>query len=78
MRVDGHEQHARQLEHAITLLGDPVTDPDIAISLIEHYWAAAFHWVAIGCQRKHERHKENHSQLGRYLRDLGEPAIDIR
>jgi hypothetical protein len=75
MRADGHEHHARQLEHALTLLGDPITDPDIAISLIEHYWAAGFHWVAYGCQVKHGKHKENHTQLGRYLRDLGESTV---
>jgi hypothetical protein len=78
MRVDGHEQHAQQLEHAITLLGDPAADPDVGISLIELYWAASFHWIAVGCQKKHGRHKENHTQLGKYLRDLGEPAIAAR
>jgi hypothetical protein len=75
MRADGHEQHALQLEHAITVLGDPAADPDIALSLIENYWAAGFHWIAYGCQQKHGRHKENHTQLSRYLRDLGEPTI---
>jgi hypothetical protein len=78
MRADGHEQHALQLEHALTLLGDPAIDPDIAISLIEHYWAAAFHWVAYGCQQKHGKHKENHTQLGRYMDELGEPDIAVR
>jgi hypothetical protein len=75
MRVDGHEDHALQLEQAIAVLGDPSAAPYVSISLIENYWAAAFHWIAFGCQRKHGKHKENHIQLGRYLRDLGEPAI---
>jgi hypothetical protein len=70
MRIDGHEQHAHQLEHAITVLGDPAADPDVGISLIENYWAASFHWIAVGCQKKHGRHKENHTQLAKYLGEL--------
>lgn len=57
------------------MLGDPAADPDIAPSLIENYWSAAFHWIAFGCQQKHGKHKENHTMLGRYLRDLGEQAL---
>ena len=75
MRGDAHEQRALQMEHAIALLGDPATDPDIIPSLVESYWAAGFHWIACGCQKQHGKHKENHTQLGRYLRDLGEPII---
>jgi hypothetical protein len=75
MREDAHERRALQVEHAIALLGDPAADPDIIPSLIENYWAAAFHWVAVGCQRKHGQHKENHTQPGRYLRDRGESSI---
>src|SRR5262249_55495591 len=78
MRVDAHEQRALQLEHAATLLGDPAADPDIGPSLIENYWAAGFHWVAYGCQRKHGRHKENHTGLGRYLDELGDADIAVR
>jgi len=72
MRADAHQQRAQQLEHATILLGDPAADPDIGPSLIENYWAAAFHWLAFGCQQKHGKHKENHTQLGRYLDDLAE------
>ena len=57
------------------------TQPLILIlppAVIENYWGAAFHWIAYGCQRKHGQHKENHTQLGRYLRDQGEPAIADR
>jgi|SRR5260221_8804116 hypothetical protein len=75
MRADAHRDHALQFEHAITVLGDPVADPYVSISLIENYWAAGFHWIAYGCQQKHGKHKENHTQLGRYLRDLSEPAM---
>ena len=75
MRADAHQQRAQQFEHAIAALGDPSADPDLGPTLIENYWAAAFHWIAFGCQAKHGRHKENHTQLARYLRDNGEPAI---
>lgn len=78
MRADAHEQRARQLEHANAVLGDPAADPDLAPSIVENYWAAAFHWLAYGCQQKHGQHKENHTQLGRYLRDLGETAMADR
>lgn len=75
MRADAHQQRAQQLEHSIATLGDPITDPDLVPALVELYWGAAFHWIAYGCQRKHSQHKENHTQLARYLRDLGEPLM---
>jgi len=75
MRAEDHEQRALQLEHANAVLGDPAADPDLAPSLIENLWGAAFYWIAYGCQQKHGQHKENHTQLARYLRDLGESAI---
>jgi hypothetical protein len=75
MRVDAHQQRAQQLEHSIGTLGDPTADPDQAPGIIELYWGAAFHWIAYGCQTKHGKHKENHTQLGRYLRDLGESTV---
>jgi len=75
MRADAHQQRALQLEHTISAVGDPNADPDHAPGLVELYWGAAFHWIAYGCQQKHGKHKENHTQLGRYLRDLGESVI---
>src|SRR5690348_3997367 len=39
-------------------MGDPATKPYLARAVIELYWAAAFHWIAYGCQRKHGKHKE--------------------
>jgi hypothetical protein len=75
MRLDAHQQRAEQLEHALTALGDPTVDPDMAPGIIEMYWGAGFHWIAYGCEQKHGKHKENHSHLARYLKDLGEPAI---
>jgi hypothetical protein len=75
MRADAHQRRAQQLEHSIAGLGDPTTDPDQAPGLVELYWGSTVHWIAFGCQQKHSKHKENHTQLARYLRDLGEPAI---
>jgi len=75
MRADAHQQRALQLEHALDILGDPATDLDIVPAVVENYWGAAFHWIAFGCQQKHGQHKENHTQLAKYLRDLGEPTI---
>jgi hypothetical protein len=77
MRADAHQQRALQYEHAIITLGDPSADLDLGPALIEAYWAAAFHWVAAACQAKHGKHKENHTQLGRYLDEIGEPDIAI-
>lgn len=57
------------------MLGDPAADPDLGPGLIEILWSAAFHWIAYGCQRKHGQHKENHTQLGRYLRDMGDTVV---
>jgi hypothetical protein len=75
MRADAHQRRAQQLEHTIASVGDPIDDPDQVPGLIELYWGATFHWIAFGCQGKHGKHKENHTQLARYLKDLGEVAI---
>lgn len=75
MLADAHRQAALDLEQSIADMGDPAVKPYLARAAIELYWAAAFHWIAYGCQTKHGKHKENHTKLGRYLRDLGEPGI---
>jgi hypothetical protein len=75
MRAEDHERRALQLEHANSVLGDPATDPDLIPTVIENFWGAAFHWIAYGRQHQHGQHKENHTQLSRYLRDLNEPSI---
>ena len=63
---------------ALDVLGDPAKDLDIVPAVVENYWGAAFHWIAFACQQKHGQHKENHTQLAKYLRDLGEPTLLIR
>ena len=75
VRDDAHRQAALDIEQAIDDLGDPAAKPYISRSVIEDYRGAAFHWIAYGCQHKYGKHKENHSQLGRFLRDLGESSV---
>jgi hypothetical protein len=69
--ADAHRQAALDLERSIADLGDPAVNPWNARAIIELYWGTAFHWVAYGCQVKHGKHKENHTKLISYLRDLG-------
>lgn len=75
MLADAHRQAALDIEQSLAKLGDPAVEPFVGRLLIEAYWGAAFHWIAYGCQQKHAKHKENHTQLSRYLRDLGEVTI---
>ncbi len=75
MLADAHRQAALDLEQSISDMGDPAAKPYLTRAAIELYWAAAFHWIAYGCQTKHGKHKENHTKLGRYLRDVGEPGV---
>lgn len=75
MLADAHHQAALDMEQSITELGDPAAKPWNTRAIIELYWAAAFHWIAYGCQVKHGKHKENHTKLAQYLNDLGESTI---
>lgn len=75
MLADAHRQAAEDIEHAISDMGDPASKPYLGRSIIELYWGAAFHWVAYGCQQKHDKHKENHTKLGKFLRDIGEDTV---
>ncbi len=78
MVADAHRSAADELEQAIADLGDPATKPYIGRTVIENYYGAAFHWIAYGCERKHGKHKENHSGLVSYLRALGELTTATR
>src|SRR5262249_10258195 len=75
MLGDDHRMAAENIERALSDLGDPATKSYIGRTVIESYWGAAFHWIAYGCDRKHGKHKENHSKLVSFLRDLGEGAV---
>src|SRR5262245_10188052 len=55
MRADAHQKRALQLEHALDILGDPATDPDIVPSVVENYWGAAFH-LLFGAEAPAFRH----------------------
>ncbi len=75
MLADAHRDAAEGIEQVIADIGDVTGKPYATRSVIELYWGAAFHWIAYGTQLKHGKHKENHTKLARYLRDLGEPTI---
>ena len=75
MLADAHRQAAIDIEQTITDLGDPASKPHISRLLIEAYWGSAFHWIAFACQQKHGKHKENHTQLARFLRDMSELEV---
>lgn len=72
VKAEQHRQAALDIERLIADAGDPVIKPYIARGLFELYWGAAFHWIAVGCQATHSKHKEQHQNLARYLRDMGE------
>jgi hypothetical protein len=77
MLADPHQQAAVDNERAAHELGEPIAHPYARRGVIELYWGAAFHWLAFGCQQKHGKHKENHSGLVSYLRQLGEAAMAV-
>jgi hypothetical protein len=70
-----HRAAAEDIEMVLPDLERSAAGPRANRMLIEGYWGATFHWIAFGCQQKHRKHKENHSKLFTYLRDIGEPAI---
>jgi hypothetical protein len=72
MLADAHRQAAEDIEKTIVSLQ---TAPYAARVVIESAWGAAFHWIAFGCQTKHQRHQESHSRLGTFLRSQGEAAV---
>lgn len=72
MLADAHREAALDYEDTIARMANLADWPRANRSLIGDYWGAAFHWIAYACQQKHGRHKENHSGLVSYLRNLGE------
>lgn len=72
MRADAHRQAAEDIEASIALLS---ADPRGARLTIEGAWGAAFHWVAFGCETKHQAHQESHARLGAFLRKQGESPV---
>ena len=78
MNADDHRQAAEDIEAILPDLSGSAAGGRANRALIGMYYGAAFHWIAHKCQRQHGRHKENHSKLVSYLRDLGEPEVSER
>jgi hypothetical protein len=71
----GHQQRALDVERTLQDLGDPIIKPYISAMAIEGYWGASFHWIVVGCMRKHAWHTDNDQGLARKLTNLGEVGI---
>jgi len=69
MLAEGHRKAAEGIEKSISKLL-PDLDSGAVRVIIESAWGAAFHWIAFGCETKHQQHKNDHARLGRFLRDL--------
>ena len=72
MLAEAHRQAAEDIERTILSLQ---TAPYAARMIIEGAWGAAFHWIAFGCEIKHQSHRESHARLGSFLRSQGEGAV---
>lgn len=72
MLAEKHRQAAEDIEKTISSLQ---TASYAARVVIEGAWGAAFHWIAFGCETKHQKHRESHSRLGTFLRSQGEGAV---
>jgi len=77
MNEAGHEQRALDVERSIVDLGDPSTKPYICSLVIEGYWGAAFHWIVVGCIRKHQWYTDSYLGLAKKLKGLGAADIAI-
>ncbi len=74
MLAEGHRKAAESIEKGIIKL-QPDIDLTVARVAIEAAWGASFQWIAFGCATKYQQHRNNHTRLGHYLRDLGEAAV---
>ena len=72
MLAETHRQAAEDIEKTILPLQ---TTSYAARVIIEGAWGAAFHWIAFGCETKHQDHREHHTRLGAFLRGQGEEAV---
>ena len=68
MLADAHRDAAEDIEAAIAAL---IAAPRASRLVIEGAWGAAFHWIAFGCQTKHNVHQDSHAHLGTFLRGQG-------
>ena|SRR5215469_10870171 len=72
MLAEAHRQAAEDIEKTIL----PLQATSYAARVvIEGAWGAAFHWIAFGCETKHQSHQESHARLGTSLRHQGESSV---
>ena len=69
MLATAHRQAAEDIELGVQQLQG---NPQVARLVIEGAWGASFHWIAYGCQTKHQKHQESHARLGSFLRHQNE------
>ncbi len=72
MLAEAHRQAAEDIAATIDSLQ---SSPQAARIVIEGAWGAAFHWIAFGCETKHQQHQESHARLGAFLRRQGETDV---
>ena len=72
MLAESHRQAAEDIEQTILELQGTLS---AARMVIEGAWGAAFHWIAFGCETKHQSHQESHARLGTFLRRQEELAV---
>lgn len=77
MLADAHRDAALDIEDTLARMSDPAAWPRANRMLIDGYWGASFHWIAYGCQQKYAKHKEKHSGLVAFLREIGEPDVAV-
>lgn len=75
MLAAAHRQAAEDIEQAVQALKGAAYASRM---IIEGSWGAAFHWIAFGCETKHQNHQESHARLGAFLRRQGEEMIAER
>ena len=61
MLAEAHRQAAEDIEK--TILPLQATSYTARV-VIEGAWGGAFHWIALGCETKHQSHQESHARLG--------------
>lgn len=72
MLAAAHRQAAEDNEQAVQALKGAAYASRL---IIEGAWGAAFHWIAFGCETKHQNHQESHARLGAFLRQQGERNV---